>query len=61
MEIGQFIFILVFIGFTFLFIKNFRKILRNINLGKDIDRTYNSTARWKIMTRVALGQSKMVK
>ena len=60
MEIGQFIFILVFIGFTFLFIKNFRKILRNINLGKDIDRTYNSTARWKIMTRVALGQSKMV-
>ena len=60
MEIGQFIFILVFTGFTFLFIKNFRKILRNINLGKDIDRTYNSTARWKIMTRVALGQSKMV-
>ena len=60
MEIGQFIFILVFIGFTFLFIKNFRKILRNFILGKDIDRTYNSTARWKIMTRVALGQSKMV-
>ena len=57
---GQVIFIFVFIGFTLLFIKNFRKILRNINLGRDIDRSYNSSERWKVMTRVALGQSKMV-
>ena len=60
MTIGQVIFILVFIGFTLLFIKNFRRILRNINLGRDVDRSYNSSKRWKIMTRVALGQSKMV-
>tara|TARA_Y200000002_G_scaffold113783_1_gene93198 strand:- start:1222 stop:2529 length:1308 start_codon:yes stop_codon:yes gene_type:complete len=60
MGIGQFIFILVFIGFTLLFIKNFRRILRNINLGRDLDRSYNSSERWKVMTRVALGQSKMV-
>ena len=59
MEIGQFIFILVFIGFTFLFIKNFRKILRNINLGKDINRSDNPKLRWKTMAKVALGQSKM--
>ena len=57
---GQVIFIFVFIGFTLLFIKNFRRILRNINLGRDIDRSYNSSERWKVMTRVALGQSKMV-
>ena len=60
MAIGQVIFILVFIGFTLLFIKNFRRILRNINLGRDVDRSYNSSERWKVMTRVALGQSKMV-
>ena len=60
MVIGQVIFILVFIGFTLLFIKNFKRILRNINLGRDVDRSYNPSERWKVMTRVALGQSKMV-
>ena len=60
MLIGQVIFILVFIGFTLLFIKNFKRILRNINLGRDVDRSYNPSERWKVMTRVALGQSKMV-
>jgi heterodisulfide reductase subunit C len=60
MAIGQVIFILVFIGFTLLFIKNFRRILRNINLGRDVDRSYKSSERWKVMIRVALGQSKMV-
>ena len=60
MGTGQVIFILVFIGFTLLFIKNFRRILRNINLGRDVDRSYHSSERWKVMTRVALGQSKMV-
>lgn len=60
MGIGQVIFILVFIGFTLLFIKNFKRILRNINLGRDVDRSYNPSERWKVMTRVALGQSKMV-
>ena len=60
MGIGQVIFILVFIGFTLLFIKNFKRILRNINLGRDVDRSYNPSERWKVMTRVGLGQSKMV-
>ena len=56
---GQVIFIFVFIGFTLLFIKNFRKILRNINLGKELDRSDNPKLRWKTMAKVALGQSKM--
>ena len=59
MGIGQVIFILVFIGFTLLFIKNFRRILRNINLGKELDRSDNPKLRWKTMAKVALGQSKM--
>ena len=59
MGIGQIIFSIVFIGFTLLFIKNFRKILRNINLGKELDRSDNPKLRWKTMAKVALGQSKM--
>lgn len=50
--------ILIFgIGF---FVANVRKLIRNIRLGKDIDRSDNKSARWKNMARVALGQSKMV-
>lgn len=40
---------------------NVKKLIRNIKLGQDIDRTDNSSERWKNMAMVALGQSKMVK
>lgn len=43
------------------FAVNVKKLIRNIKLGHDIDRTDNSSERWKNMTMVALGQSKMVK
>ncbi|PHQ56808.1 MAG: Fe-S oxidoreductase [Lutibacter sp.] len=52
--------ILLVLGIGF-FVKNIRKITRNIKLGKDIDRTDNANARWKNMAMIALGQSKMVK
>jgi len=52
--------ILLIIGVGF-FVKNIKKVIRNINLGKDIDRSDNSKARWKNMAKIALGQSKMVK
>ena len=52
--------ILLVFGIGF-FVKNSRKITRNIKLGKDINRTDNATARWKNMAMIALGQSKMVK
>src|SRR5690606_3974128 len=32
----------------------------NIRLGRDLDRSDNKAKRWKVMARVALGQSKMV-
>lgn len=51
--------ILVF-GFGF-FTINIRKIIKNINLGQDINRSDNSASRWKNMAMIALGQSKMVK
>ncbi len=40
---------------------NVKKLIRNIKLGQDVDRTDNPSERWKNMTMVALGQSKMVK
>jgi heterodisulfide reductase subunit C len=52
--------ILLIIGVGF-FVKNIKKVIRNINLGKDIDRSDDAKARWKNMAMIALGQSKMVK
>lgn len=40
---------------------NVKKIIRNIKLGQDIDRSDNKSERWKNMAMIALGQSKMVK
>ena len=40
---------------------NVRKLIRNIKLGQDIDRSDNPAARWGNMALIALGQSKMVK
>ncbi|MCZ8197523.1 MAG: (Fe-S)-binding protein [Flavobacterium sp.] len=52
--------ILLIIGFGY-FAINVKKLIRNIKLGQDIDRNDNSSQRWKNMTMIALGQSKMVK
>ena len=52
--------ILLLIGIGF-FVKNVKKIVRNIKLGKKLDRSDNPSERWKTMLRVAFGQSKMVK
>ncbi|GAB3908562.1 (Fe-S)-binding protein [Mucilaginibacter boryungensis] len=59
--VGQIIFIII-LGFAiYLFSKNAGKIRRNILLGKDTDRSDNPALRWKIMAKIALGQTKMVK
>ncbi len=43
------------------FATNVKKLIRNIKLGKEINRKDNPSARWKNMAMIALGQSKMVK
>ena len=43
------------------FTKNVKKLIRNINLGHDVDTRDNTSQRWKNMAMIALGQSKMVK
>ncbi|WP_289661545.1 (Fe-S)-binding protein [Flavobacterium panacagri] len=52
--------ILLIVGFGF-FAASVKKIIRNINLGVDVDRKDNPKARWKNMALIALGQSKMVR
>ncbi|WP_369765239.1 4Fe-4S dicluster domain-containing protein [Flavobacterium sp. WC2429] len=52
--------IVLIIGFGYFF-NNIKKIIRNINLGIDVDRKDNPSSRWKNMAMIALGQSKMVK
>lgn len=41
------------------FLYNVNRIRKNIKLGLDLDRSDNKKERWKVMSRVALGQSKM--
>ncbi len=43
------------------FTLNVRKLMRNIRLGRPVDRSDRPSERWANMARVALGQSKMVK
>ena len=43
------------------FAKNVKKLIRNINLGQDVDVSDNRSQRWKNMAMIALGQSKMVR
>lgn len=40
---------------------NVNKLIRNIKLGRNVDRSDNPAARWKNMTLVAFGQQKMFK
>ncbi len=59
--IDNVIFLILLIAGFGLFAKSLRQLYRNIKLGRAIDRTDRKAERWAIMTRVALGQSKMVK
>ncbi len=60
MGISNIVFAVLLVGAAALFGFQVSKIRRNILLGKDVDRNDKSGERWKLMARVALGQSKMV-
>lgn len=59
--LAQIVFILAFALGIGIFIRNIRKMVRNINLGQEIDRTDKSGERWAKMAKIALGQYKMVR
>ena len=58
--IPNIIFIALFSFALYLFVKNVKKIYRNINLGISIDRTDNKKTRLFQMLKIAFGQSKMI-
>jgi heterodisulfide reductase subunit C len=60
MGLENILFVVAFAAAVFLFSKNLKAIIRNINLGKDVDISDNKPERWKKMILVAIGQSKMV-
>ncbi|HTH81851.1 MAG TPA: (Fe-S)-binding protein [Mucilaginibacter sp.] len=59
--IAQLLFIIILIAAIYLFSKNAGKIRRNILLGKPVNRSDQPALRWKVMAKVAVGQTKMVK
>lgn len=59
--IAQLAFILVFLLGIGIFARNVRRLIRNINLGRAIDRMDQPALRWKKMAKIALGQYKMVR
>ena len=59
--IPNIIFILLLVAGIGYFASNIRKIIRNVKLGKEVDRSDRKGERFAQMARIALGQSKMVK
>ncbi len=59
--IPNILFIIVLVAGIGYFTKNIRKVIRNIRLGKDVNRSDNKGERFKNMAMIALGQSKMVR
>ncbi len=58
--IDNLIFCVLLAGGIYWFARNAKKIRRNILLGRALDISDNLSERWKLMAKVAIGQSKMV-
>lgn len=58
--IAQVIFSIALLVAVGLFTLQVRKIIRNINIGKNVNRSDRAAERWLLMAKVAMGQSKMV-
>lgn len=58
--IASIVFAVCLAAAVWLFSRNLRKVIRNINLGKDVYLKDRPAERWRTMIRVALGQTKMM-
>ena len=59
--VSQILFVIALVAGIGFFARNIKRVIRNIKLGKEVDRSDNSGERFAKMARVAMGQSKMVK
>ena len=57
--LSQILFSLFLLAGSYFFARKVREISRNIKLGRDLQINDRPADRWKVMARVALGQSKM--
>lgn len=60
MGVGSIVFIVLLILAGAIFGRNLGRIIANIKLGRKLSRNDRPAERWKLMAKVALGQSKMV-
>ncbi len=61
MSFSNIIFLILFIALNGYFFWNVKKLFRNMQLGKNINRSDQKGKRWTTMLRIALGQGKMTK
>ena len=54
------LFLILLCAGAYFFTVKVKQIIRNIRLGRPLDRSDRKAERWKVMARVALGQSKMI-
>ena len=59
--LSNILFGILFFVLVGLFVRNIRRIIRNINLGGPANRSDQPKKRWLHMARIAMGQSKMVR
>ena len=59
--IAQILFVIALVAGIGFFARNIKRVIRNVKLGKEVDRSDNPGERFAKMARVAMGQSKMVK
>ena len=59
--VAQILFVIALVAGIGFFARNIRRVIRNVKLGKQVDRSDNGGERFAKMAKVAIGQSKMVK
>ncbi|SDR78088.1 (Fe-S)-binding protein [Gramella sp. MAR_2010_147] len=59
--VAQILFVIALVAGIGFFARNIKRVIRNVKLGKEVDRSDNSGKRFAKMARIAMGQSKMVK
>ena len=59
--VAQILFVIALVAGIGFFAMNIRRVIRNVKLGREVDRSDNSGERFAKMAKVAIGQSKMVK
>ncbi|GAA4323710.1 (Fe-S)-binding protein [Pontixanthobacter gangjinensis] len=59
--VAQILFVIALVAGIGFFARNIKRVIRNVKLGKEVDRSDNPGERFAKMARVAMGQSKMVK